>query len=490
LHELFTACQTIITPKAEEKGLRLYFYAEPTIGKKLLGDPIRLRQVTLNLLDNAVKFTHTGMIKFKAIVKELHNGNITINFEIKDSGIGMTEEQIKKIFNPFIQAETGMTRKYGGTGLGLTISKSIVELMGGTLFVESVPKIGSKFSFELTFNTIISDEVLEEKQELHELEKPIFDGEVLLCEDNSMNQQVICEHLEKVGIKTFIAENGKIGVNMFQDRMKKLKSGIKQFDLIFMDVHMPIMDGLEAAAKIMKLNKEIPIVAITANIMPSDMQMYKESGMIDCLGKPFSSNELWRCLMKYLKPIRWQNANENIEAESEFMHRLIDDFIKSNQTRIAEIRLAIKTGDIKLAHRMAHSLKSNAGHLGKTHLQQAAADVEYRLQNNNNLVTEEHLNILEKELNETLMQFSQELDNEPLHHEWQEESSQIDVQELPELFTQLEPLLEMGSPDSRKLINKIRCIPGSEVLIQQIKDLDFDKAIISLAELKKNTVIQ
>ena len=308
LHELFISCRMIIMPKAEEKGIKLHFYAEPSIEKKLLGDPTRLRQVLLNLLSNAVKFTHTGIVKLKAAVTGLSNDNIKLYFEVKDSGIGMTAEQIEKIFEPFAQAEAGTTRKYGGTGLGLTITKKILEIMGGTLSVESTLGVGSKFSFDLELKTT---DAPQEKYNKHKVvhsgfEKPTFDAEVLLCEDNVMNQEVIREHLTRVGIKTVLAENGKIGVDIVQSRKEKKE---KQFDLIFMDIHMPVMDGIEAAEKILALDTGVPIVALTANIMSTDMEIYMASGMKDCVGKPFTSQELWHCLTKYLKPIVQQKLD-------------------------------------------------------------------------------------------------------------------------------------------------------------------------------------
>ncbi|MDR0324069.1 MAG: hypothetical protein LBI12_06460, partial [Treponema sp.] len=153
IHELFANCRTLIMPRAVEKGIILYFYAEPSIGKRPLGDPTKLRQIFINLLSNAIKFTHTGMVKLLADIKNTSNNTATIYFEVKDSGIGMTSEQINRIFDPFMQAESGTTRKFGGTGLGLPITKSMIELMGGELSVESTPGIGTKFSFTLTFST-------------------------------------------------------------------------------------------------------------------------------------------------------------------------------------------------------------------------------------------------------------------------------------------------------------------------------------------------
>ncbi|MCL2276421.1 MAG: transporter substrate-binding domain-containing protein [Treponema sp.] len=302
IHELFNSCRALVMPKAVEKGIMLHFYAEPSVGMRPLGDPTRLRQVFVNLLSNAIKFTHAGMVKLLSEIISTSDNSVTIHFEIKDSGIGMTSEQIEKIFEPFTQGESGTMRKYGGTGLGLAITKNIVEMMGGKLSVESTLGIGSKFNFDLIFKTIpvTEEEKYEKKLLLNEIEKPAFDGEILVCEDNNMNQFVIKEHLARIGINTVIAENGKIGVEKVRER---IQTGERMFDIIFMDMHMPVMDGFEASAEILNLNVDVPMVAMTANIMAEDLEIYKASGMPDCLSKPFTSQELWRCLLKYLKPL-------------------------------------------------------------------------------------------------------------------------------------------------------------------------------------------
>jgi CheY-like chemotaxis protein len=412
MRELLAECRTLIMPKAVEKGINLHFYAEPSMGKTPLGDSTRLRQALVNLLSNAVKFTNIGTVKLYAGVKEETEKTITVLFEIKDSGIGMTDEQIKKIFDPFTQAETGTTRKYGGTGLGLTITKNIVELMGGKLSVESAAGIGSKFSFTLIFDAIDRAEYdnLDQKNTFREIEKPEFEGEILLCEDNDMNQQVICEHLSRIGLKTVVADNGKIGVEMIKNRMEK---GEKQFDLIFMDIHMPVMDGLEASSKILELNSSLPIIAMTANIMSGDLEIYKQSGMNGCIGKPFTSQELWRCLLKYLKPVNKQDTAQKsrsadipVDYDLEFKKTLIEVFLKSGQDRFNEIKSAIDCGDIKLAHRLVHSLKGNAAQIEKPALQRAAAAVELALKDEKNLVTSEQLVLLEKELNAALSELA------------------------------------------------------------------------------------
>jgi len=301
LQELIKTCRMFIMPKAEEKGIALYFYAEPSVGKIPLGDPTRLRQVLVNLLSNAVKFTKFGMIKLNVSIIDKSDNGIKLHFEVKDSGIGMTENQIEKIFNPFMQAESGTTRKYGGTGLGLSITKNIVEMMGGKLTVDSIPGVGSKFSFDLVLQTIddINNEKINNKIPVNNIEKPLFKGEVLLCEDNEMNQVVLCEHLSRVGLSAVVAENGQEGIDLINERINK---GIKQFDLIFMDMHMPVMDGLDASAEIIKLNIGVPIIAMTANVMTDNLDIYRANGINDYVSKPFTSQELWHCLLKYFKP--------------------------------------------------------------------------------------------------------------------------------------------------------------------------------------------
>jgi len=491
MHELFASCRTLIMPKAIEKGVMLHFYAEPSVGQRPLGDPTRLRQILVNLLSNSVKFTNTGMIKLHAAVKDKTDKTLSMHFEVKDSGIGMTGEQIDRIFDPFMQAETGTTRKYGGTGLGLTITKNIVELMGGKLSVSSTVGVGSMFSFDLTFDTIDidDDEVLSSKIVFNEIEKPVFEGEVLLCEDNVMNQQVICEHLARVGLKTIVADNGKIGVEMVQRRREK---GDKQFDLVFMDMHMPVMDGLEASAKILELHTGIPIVAMTANIMSNDREIYRMSGMSDCVGKPFTSQELWRCLMKYFTPVSGGMAvkkvsdekTSTVEADAEFQKTLQRMFLRSNRRKFDEIANALKENDIKLAHRLAHTLKSNAGQIDRTFLQKAAADVEFCLKDGKNAVSAELLNMLEKELNLTLSQLDAELGEEE-SESGEVQGEPLDEAACRELFDKLEPLLKMGSPESCNFINTLRRVPGSDKLIRQIEDFDFESAAVTLAELSK-----
>ncbi|MCL2276419.1 MAG: ATP-binding protein [Treponema sp.] len=446
IHELFTSCRTLIMPKAVEKGIMIHFFAEPSIGKMLVGDPTRLRQILVNLLSNAVKFTNFGTVNIHADIKEMTDKTVTMFFEVKDTGIGMTSAQIDKIFDPFTQADSGTARQFGGTGLGLSITKNILDIMGSKLNVESTPGLGSKFYFTIKFDTIDAseNELYLKKVLLNEINKPVFNGEILLCEDNPMNQQVICEHLARIGFKTTVAWNGRIGLDMVKRRILSEK---KQFDLIFMDIHMPVMDGIEAAKKIRRLDKDIPIIAMTANVMSDDRKNYLISGMQDCVCKPFTSQELWHCLIKYFKPVNFDDLkkkfnaekqmeltglyetdpelqknpesekndsknediaalnfkmpSENIllEADKEFEKVLTEYFVKINKNAFNDLKKHLESGDIKSAHRLTHSLKGNAAQLRKAELQKAAAEIENKLKNGDININKEELINLEKELN-------------------------------------------------------------------------------------------
>lgn len=491
LRELFNSCRTIIMPKALEKGIFVHFYAEPSIGKKLLGDSTRLRQALLNLLANAVKFTNVGAVKLSATLEEQREGSLTIHFEVRDSGIGLTAEEMTKIFEPFTQAESGTTRKYGGTGLGLSITKNIIELMGGKLSVESIPKVGSIFAFSLTFDVIDTPDSAASQPEiiLKEKRKPIFSGEVLICEDNQMNQQVIREHLERVGLKTVVAENGRIGVETVRERAEK---GKKPFDLIFMDTHMPEMDGLEAAPKIAALCPETPIVALTANIMEHDKELFKQRNMSDYVGKPFTTAELWQCLLRYLTPLKWQTTDGTRDADEALRQRLTRNFIKSNQNKYAEILKAINDGDIQLAHRMAHTLKSNAGLLDKNILESAAENAERLLSvwtaKSDTKALMEQLDILEDELSAVIAELAaaeQKTAPAETAAPSEESGAKLDSEETQTLCAELETLLEENNPACLDYVPRLRQLPGSDTVIRRMEDFDFGAATETLLRLKK-----
>ena len=482
--EVFKLCRMIASPKAQEKGLTLFCYAEPSIGRMVLGDPTRLRQVLLNLLSNAIKFTNNGMVKLLSAITGKTDNTVTMHFEIKDSGIGMTEDQLGKIFQPFAQADGSTARRYGGTGLGLTITKSFIELMGGHLEVESNYGLGSRFSFNITFDTIdTASKTSKIVSAVNVHEKPVFDGEVLVCEDNPLNQMVIKDHLSKVGLNTVIAGNGKIGVDLVKERKE---NGAKQFDLIFMDIHMPEMDGLEAAEEIIKMDVKTPVIALTANIMANDREAYISSGMCDCLPKPFVAHELWSCLLKQLKPVSMMSIKTRTDfvEEEEQRMELIAAFVKSNKNSISEINEAVSAGNIKLAHRLAHTLKGVAGIIGITALVEAALAVEQSLSSGIKSSLNEQITALENELNIALDELTPILDKYKGLVINKVENKSMDKESLSAILNTLDSLLESDSFDCLNLVNDLNMIPGMEKLVSQVEGLQFKQARETLAAIR------
>jgi len=256
-----------------------------------------------------------------------------------------------------------------------------------------------------------------------------------------------------------------------------------------MDMHMPVMDGLEAAAKIFELNTGVPIVAMTANVMANDRDIYKDSGMHDCVGKPFTSQELWRCLSKYLQPVKNSDVSEDDEhhnampeLDSDFQISLKKLFARNNAKKYLEIADALDMGDVKLAHRLVHTLKSNAGQIGMASLQNAAGDIETQLKNGKIAVDPQLLELLKNELETALLQI------EPMLQEKNKTGAQkfLEPQKALELLEELEVMLKSGNTECEKLIGALRAVEGSGSLIQQIEDFNFDSGAAILAGLKKN----
>jgi len=225
--------------------------------------------------------------------------------------------------------------------------------------------------------------------------------------------------------------------------------------------------------------------------MSSDLEIYKQSGMSDCVGKPFTSQELWRCLLKYLTPLNGSSAAGKslqkevpIDHDLEFKKKLQRTFLTSNQEKFKEITAALDNNDIKLAHRLTHSLKGNAGQLGIKALQIAASDVELNLKDGKNLVSPEQLSLLKEELDAALSQLA--INAAPFGEEPAKPQVQsLDAQAARGLFEKLEPLLMMGNPDCCGLVDSLREIEGSETLVQQIEDYEFELALTTLDDLKK-----
>lgn len=273
--ELINSSIDLLKPEADNKELSLsceFVQNEPRFFE---GDPTRIRQIVLNLLSNAVKFTERGEVKLVFSIPSAENGINRVRVEVMDTGIGMTPEQANNVFERFSQADSTISKRFGGTGLGTSISKKLTELMGGTLEFETEFNVGSKFYFEIPLKQV--DSSVASKPALKP-NKRNYGKSVLLAEDNLTNQIIGQKLFEKFGLKVTLANNGLEAVEAVK---------VDEFDLILMDIQMPEMNGLEATGLIQKMGIKTPIVAMTANVMTKDVEHYLEIGMVDYISKPF-----------------------------------------------------------------------------------------------------------------------------------------------------------------------------------------------------------
>jgi signal transduction histidine kinase len=278
----------MLTFKAGQKNLHLNYKFDKNIPEFLIGDPLRIKQVLINFINNAVKFTTEGEVSVDCQLVSTKDNIAEIKFMVSDTGIGISDKNKVKLFKSFSQADASTTRKYGGTGLGLAISKSLSKMMNGKIGVDSEEGKGSTFWF--TAKLVITDEEhIKSDFDAETGDIPMSGLKVLVAEDNAINQRVARFNLEKLDIEVDIAENGEIAFELFKKN---------NYDIVFMDIQMPVMDGLNATRQIRKYelqtgrSSKIPIIAMTANTLKGDKEDFMDAGLTDYIGKPFKPNEL------------------------------------------------------------------------------------------------------------------------------------------------------------------------------------------------------
>ena len=381
----------ILKPYAEKKNIALVLKIDAAVPQYAFGDPSRLQQVVINLVNNAVKFTHQGGVTLRSAYRDN-----ALRIEIEDTGIGISEKNIKRLFQKFSQADGSISRKYGGSGLGLSISKQLVELMGGAIGVASQKDQGSVFWVNIPYKPPVAEKKTDPQTQAF---ADIPPQRILLVEDNQVNQVIVTRILTKKGHTVAVAVEGETALQMVQNGT---------YDFILMDCSLPGKSGIEVTREIKQLGKkyaDIPIIALTANAMEENLKRCREAGMIDFITKPFASNQLYMALARYVRmridlpervavhvaagdgaaepglPAAPAQLNEKLkityeEFGPEYTMRLIGKSIKEIHRLLKNLEDGIAAKEYGLVHRSAHDLKGIAGYIGIESLQEISEKIE------------------------------------------------------------------------------------------------------------------
>jgi len=386
-HEIISEVVNVLGVKAEEKGITLSFEADGPLPEVIYSDPGRLRQIVTNLIGNSIKFTEQGGVK---VVVRLSQSGLTpmLEVDIIDSGIGMTQEQAASIFNPFVQADSSITRRFGGTGLGLAISLKFAKLLGGDITVNSEPGKGSTFKVTLETGSLegvrlLSEEEIHKKKGGEGVEDNLSwifpPAKVLVIDDGPENRELVILVLEGVGLSVDAAENGEVGVRL---------AGEHHYDAILMDVQMPVMDGFTATGILREKGLQQPIVALTGNAMKGFEKQCLEGGFTAYMAKPIDINALIELLADFLggrqivternqklepelstiKPLHiHEESDEPIYSRlstSERYQKIITNFVTRIKEQMGEMEQSWSDRDYPELAKLAHWLKGSGGSVG------------------------------------------------------------------------------------------------------------------------------
>ncbi len=370
--------------KAAEKNIKLSLNIESTYEKPVVGDPFRLAQILNNLIGNAIKFTKEGFVEITLSLTNELEELVWIRIAIKDTGIGIAKEQVEKLFDPYVQADASIARKYGGTGLGLGICKNLIALKGGRIAVNSEPEKGAIFSFSIPYKKYHPIPQLEKKEVDY---RPILGSHILLAEDLPMNQYIVCTLLEEHGAILTTVENGKAA-------LEKIKE--QYFDLILMDISMPEMDGIVTTKLIRSLTDKqkanTPIIAITANALKGDELIYISAGMNGCITKPFNEDHFFNTILHILNnrkqhlppPEKWYDEKNLLgmgKGKITFVVKMVQLFLQTMPTDMLLLEKSAIEKNWGMTERTAHRMKSAIDGMGISQLKNTIRQIESAAKN-------------------------------------------------------------------------------------------------------------
>lgn len=386
--------------KARDRNIDVQYVIEDEVAEVLMGDPVRINQILLNLVNNALKFTHEGSVHVHCKVKSETPDQQELQVEVTDTGIGIEAEKLDSIFNSFSQEDTSITRRYGGTGLGLSISKRLIELFGGEISVESEKGKGTTFRFNLVLEKGGKDD-LPKPTNLPQTDERLKGKRALLAEDHDINIFLTTTILERWGIETEIALNGREAVKMARKN---------PYDIILMDMQMPIMSGIKATTLIREeLKSTVPILALTANAQPADNERCLKAGMNDYISKPFKPEELFSKIavlvgagMLEEQPLI-PNSNSMISTvngthlynldklremagnDQDFIQKMVDMFLTQAPDMLAKISEHLNNEDYKKLRDIAHKMKPSLDFMGISSLHAEIRKIEKYAEARSNL---------------------------------------------------------------------------------------------------------
>jgi len=489
INNICSSLWVMFEQKIKEKEVKLIIEEDSNLPSLIVSDELRLTQVLTNLISNALKFTQTGEVKVSISLKrKLDSSTALISFCVKDSGIGITKEQLSKLFVPFSQADSSTTRKYGGTGLGLVITKNIIQALGGDIEINSKKNIGTEVYFELEF--LVKSWEKNNEQVCNLNKKKIntnkLDGiEILLVEDNEINQLVAKLMLEKVGIHVTIANNGKEGV-------EKYLQNPNLYQLILMDLQMPIMSGYDATKEIRKTNLNIPIIALTAAAMIEDKQKALEAGMDEHLSKPINKEELYRVISHFTnKEIDFTTPIKNSEQLTIDLEALYDI---TNSKELAhkllkKLKIELESGEFldivnNIQNKnpnssfLIHSLKGVSGNVKANELFNITQTIDKKYKQEES-ITNEDINKLQKAIENYLIKIDSLKPEKPKNSL----NKSLEDAQIKDLISKIKNKLEQSELITHEmltlLIDNLKEIKEEE--LQQFKSLveefEFDKAL-------------